>query len=81
MPWSSQLWMRIDWCKNIRAGGGCAVRWKGRDYAMTQPEVLDAAAVSSAFGGLQVYAMRRLNTRQCLLLPPRELVVLSRHAS
>jgi deazaflavin-dependent oxidoreductase (nitroreductase family) len=64
MPWGETT----DWCRNIRAAGACVVRWKGRDYVMNQPEVLDAEAASSAFSRLQVEGMRRFNIRHVLLL-------------
>jgi deazaflavin-dependent oxidoreductase (nitroreductase family) len=64
MPWGETT----DWYRNIRAAGECVVRWKGREYAMTQPEVLDAEAASTAFSRVQVAGMRRFNVRQVLLL-------------
>jgi len=64
MPWGETT----DWCRNIRAAGGCVVRWKGRDYSMMQPEVIDADAASAAFSPWQMQGMRRFNIRQCLLL-------------
>jgi deazaflavin-dependent oxidoreductase (nitroreductase family) len=64
MPWGETT----DWYRNIRAAGECVVRWNGRDYAMTQPEVLDAEAASGAFSRVQVAGMRRFNIRQVLLL-------------
>jgi deazaflavin-dependent oxidoreductase (nitroreductase family) len=66
MPWGE----RTDWCRNIRAAGGCVVRWKGRDYAMTDPQVLDARSVPSAFSGFQFRMMQRLNINQVLRLRP-----------
>jgi deazaflavin-dependent oxidoreductase (nitroreductase family) len=64
LPWGETT----DWCRNIRAAGGCDVRWKGRDYHMTAPEVIDAHAASSAFNAWQMAGMRRFNIRYCLLL-------------
>lgn len=64
MPWGETT----DWCRNIRAAGGCVVRWKGRDYVMTRPEVLDAESARTAFSRVQLEGMRRFNIRQVLLL-------------
>jgi deazaflavin-dependent oxidoreductase (nitroreductase family) len=64
MPWGETT----DWCRNIRAAGGCTVRWKGRDFQMSNPEVMDAPAVSAAFSPWQAQGMRRFNIQQCLLL-------------
>ena len=49
MPWGE----RTDWYRNVRAAGGCVIRWKSRDYPMVQPEVIDAAAAGAAFGAFQ----------------------------
>jgi hypothetical protein len=64
MPWGETT----DWCRNICVAGGCVVRWKGRDYPMTQPQVIDADAASAAFSSWRVQGMRRFNIRQYLLL-------------
>ena len=45
-PWGD----RSDWYRNIRAAGGCVVRWQGRDYPVVGPELVDTAAVQAAFG-------------------------------
>src|SRR5437868_12566102 len=37
MPWGEGT----DWCRNVRAAGRCVIRWKGRDYAMVEPQVID----------------------------------------
>jgi deazaflavin-dependent oxidoreductase (nitroreductase family) len=40
---------QADWFRNIQAAGGCIVRWKGVDYRLIEPEVVDWATVRSAF--------------------------------
>ena len=64
MPWGE----RTDWYRNVSAAGGCVIRWKGRDYAMVRPEVLDAAGVQAAFSGSQRAAMARFGIKQALRL-------------
>jgi deazaflavin-dependent oxidoreductase (nitroreductase family) len=64
MPWGETT----DWCRNIRAAGGCTVRWKSRDFHMSHPEIIDTATVSAAFSPRQAEGMRRFNIQQCLLL-------------
>jgi deazaflavin-dependent oxidoreductase (nitroreductase family) len=64
LPWGEGT----DWCRNVRAAGGCIVRWKGRDYPLAQPEVVDAAEARAAFPAVQWAAMRRLGIGQCLRL-------------
>jgi deazaflavin-dependent oxidoreductase (nitroreductase family) len=64
MPWGETT----DWFRNIRAAGGCTIRWKGRSYTLTQPEVLDTAGAQSAFGGFQRSALRRFGIQRVLRL-------------
>jgi deazaflavin-dependent oxidoreductase (nitroreductase family) len=62
MPWGDTT----DWYRNVRAAGGCSIRWKGRTYNLTQPEVLEAASAESAFGGFQRSAMQRFGIQRVL---------------
>jgi deazaflavin-dependent oxidoreductase (nitroreductase family) len=43
MPWAEAT----DWYRNVRAADGCVIRWKGRDYPVARPEVLDTAAATA----------------------------------
>src|ERR671937_3067400 len=49
MPWGEST----DWYRNVRAAGECVARWKGRDYPLVQPEVIDAATARAVFGATQ----------------------------
>ena len=40
---------QADWFRNVQAAGGCVIRWKGADYPLTEPVVVDWATVRSAF--------------------------------
>jgi deazaflavin-dependent oxidoreductase (nitroreductase family) len=64
MPWGE----RTDWFRNVRAAGGCLIRWKGRDYTLVQPEVIAAAAADAAFGSTQRAALSRLGITSVLRL-------------
>jgi deazaflavin-dependent oxidoreductase (nitroreductase family) len=64
MPWGEGT----DWYRNVRAAGGCRIRWKGRDYVLVEPEVIDATAARSAFPTVQWAGMRRFGIQQCLRL-------------
>src|SRR5579859_6506253 len=35
---------RVDWFRNVQAAGGCVIRWKGADYALIEPVVIDWAS-------------------------------------
>ena len=64
MPWGEGT----DWCRNVRAAGGCRIRWKDRVYVLTEPLVVDAAATGATFGEFQRSMMRRLRIRQVMRL-------------
>ena len=68
MPWGE----RTDWYRNVRAAGGCVLRWKGRDYPVVQPELIDdPAEVGTAFGAFQRMMMARLGINHSLRLRHR----------
>ena len=64
MPWGETT----DWFLNLRAANSCVLRWKDRDYPLTDPEPVDTAAVASAFTPLQRLFLPRLGIRRCLRL-------------
>jgi deazaflavin-dependent oxidoreductase (nitroreductase family) len=64
MPWGEST----DWYRNVRATGGCVIRWKGRDYALAQPEVVSLAQIQTTFGGIQRSLLRRFGIQQFLRL-------------
>ncbi len=61
-----------DWSRNVRAAGGCSIRLNGRDYDLTQPELLSVADVQplvrSMFSPAQRAAFRMLGIRQVMRL-------------
>jgi deazaflavin-dependent oxidoreductase (nitroreductase family) len=67
MPWGEGT----DWYRNVRAAGGCSVRWNGRQYEMVDPEVIDSSMAAAYFRPAQWAGMRRLGIRQCLRLRHR----------
>ena len=68
MPWGEGT----DWYRNVRAAGECVIRWKGRDYPLVQPEVLDDPAVANVgFGAFERAMMTRLGIDHCLRLRHR----------
>lgn len=40
LPWGPGT----NWVRNVQAAGGCTLRWRGRDVAVTRPELLDPQA-------------------------------------
>src|SRR5438128_6643025 len=68
MPWGEGT----DWYRNVRAAGGCVIRWKGRDYPLVQPELVDdPAAAGAGFGAFERAMMARLGIDHCLRLRHR----------
>ena len=66
MPWGEAT----DWYRNVRAAGECVIRWKGRDFVLANPEVLDAtsAAAMADFSSFQQAGLRHFGIKQCLRL-------------
>lgn len=64
MPWGE----RTDWYRNVRAAGGCAIRWKGRYHSVDRPETVDTHAVMTAFNNFERAFMTRLHITQWLRL-------------
>ena len=44
---------RADWVRNVQATGGCVIEWEGKEYTLVEPEVVDLAAVRSAFSPIE----------------------------
>lgn len=64
MPWGETT----DWYRNIRAAGGCEIRWKGRNYQVVDPQVLRAEEAPSAFSGPMRTGMQRFGIKQVVKL-------------
>jgi len=44
---------RADWFQNVRAAGGCEIRWNGTTYSVVDPVVIDWPAARPAFSPLE----------------------------
>ena len=49
---------QVDWHRNLEAAGGGVIRWRGRDYVVSGPEMIDADAALPAFDPVQRLFMR-----------------------
>jgi deazaflavin-dependent oxidoreductase (nitroreductase family) len=49
---------QVDWYRNLEAAGGGVIRWRGRDYEVSGPEMIDADAALPAFDPVQRLFMR-----------------------
>ena len=54
---------RTQWSRNLIAAGGGSLRYAGRDYAITQPEVVEFPAVRAAFNRLMQFGVRLFGIR------------------
>ena len=68
MPWGEGT----DWYRNVRAAGACTIHWKGRDYAVVDPVVLNAESAMAAFSGPTRAGMARFGIKQVVKLRFRE---------
>src|SRR5215469_16485040 len=61
-----------DWSRNVRAAGGCEIRFNGTDYEATRPELADGEQVRdvihAAFSPVERIMLRMLGIKQFLLL-------------
>jgi deazaflavin-dependent oxidoreductase (nitroreductase family) len=61
-----------DWCRNVRAAGGCGIRWKGTNYKAVDPQLIDRGTASrearSAFKGYERAMFRVLGIKHFLRL-------------
>ncbi len=55
LPWGRGT----DWVRNVRAAGECTIRWKGVDYACSEPEFVDQEVARPAASGLTGLMMKR----------------------
>jgi deazaflavin-dependent oxidoreductase (nitroreductase family) len=49
---------QVDWHRNLEAAGGGVIRWRGRDYEVSGPEMIDADEALPAFDPVQRLIMR-----------------------
>lgn len=68
MPWGRQT----NWVQNVRAAGGCTIRWKGVDYACTEPRFVDRDVALAAANGFERLALRRVPIRDFLQVRRRK---------
>ena len=59
---------QADWFRNVQAAGGCVIRWKGADYPLIEPEVVDWATARSAFYPLERVVMPIIGIEQFVRL-------------
>jgi deazaflavin-dependent oxidoreductase (nitroreductase family) len=46
-----------DWFRNVQAAGACVIRWRGVEYPMVEPQVVDWPSARSAFSLIERVAV------------------------
>ncbi len=59
---------QADWFRNVWAAGGCVIRWKGADYPVIGPKVVDWATARSACYPLERALMPLIGIEQFVQL-------------
>ena len=59
---------KTDWYENVKAKGGCSLRWKRQDYALTNPELIDQELALRAFPALFRAGLRKMGIQYYLRL-------------
>lgn len=59
---------QADWIRNVQASGGCTIRWKGADYPVVEPVIVDWPTVRSAFSPLERLIVPLVGIEQCVRL-------------
>jgi deazaflavin-dependent oxidoreductase (nitroreductase family) len=57
---------QTQWARNVLAAGGGSVRWAGRNYDISDPQIIDQEAAMPAFRGPLRYAVTVLGMDQFL---------------
>jgi deazaflavin-dependent oxidoreductase (nitroreductase family) len=62
----------VDWYKNVAAKGGCALRWKHKNFQLVRPVFIDREIGLMAFPGIFRAGLRIMKTQDFLKLEIRE---------
>lgn len=58
----------VDWYKNVAAKGGCALRWKNKDFQLVRPVFIDREIGLTAFPALFRAGLRMMKIQDFLKL-------------
>jgi deazaflavin-dependent oxidoreductase (nitroreductase family) len=57
---------RADWLQNLRAAGGCVVRWNGQDHSVVDPVIIDWLVARPTFAPLERAIATLLGIKRCV---------------
>jgi hypothetical protein len=58
----------VDWCRNVLASGGGAIRWSGAEHMVVAPAIIDVELAVSAFHPLEQRLIRLSGIRRFVRL-------------
>lgn len=64
LPWGSHT----NWAQNVLAAGGCTVRWKAVEHAVTDPRLVGPDVAMTAANRLERMVLKRSKMRDFLQL-------------
>lgn len=56
----------VDWCRNILAAGQCTIQWRGKNYTVVEPVLVDAANVISELSQVRKKIFQIIGVRDVL---------------
>ena len=59
---------KTDWYENVKAKGGCSLKWKRREYTLTNPEFIDQEQALPAFPAVFRVGLRMMGIQYYLQL-------------
>ena len=57
LPWGTGT----NWVRNVIAAGGCGITWKGTEYQVTEPRLVDKEVALASSSGLQHAIIARVD--------------------
>ena len=59
---------KVDWYANIAASGCCSLRWRNKDFTLTNPEFIDPEGGTMAFPAILRAALEKMGIEYYLKL-------------
>ncbi len=59
---------KVDWYENVKAKGGCSLKWRNKDYELTDPKFMDPGVALQAFPAVFRIGLRMMGIQYYLRL-------------
>jgi hypothetical protein len=63
---------RVDWLDNVMAKGGCSLKWKNREYSLSDPVLIDKEIGLTAFPALIRAGLKMMKIEHFLRLTAQD---------